>query len=123
MRLALQGVFGLRVVPARVSAVDGDCSIPVVAVVAVVAAVAAVAGNLHFFFLPCVSLLFSLGSAAQTGFHGKKWRCMFICNVAVGRAFCTKEMGPLPPERCPPPGYDSVVGEVSFRGEESVFSL
>jgi len=38
---------------------------------------------------------------------------MFICNVAVGRAYCTTE-GSLPRTMCPPQGYDSVVGEVSL---------
>eukprot|EP00752_Nemacystus_decipiens_P006890 g6189.t1 len=51
----------------------------------------------------------------KAGPRGKKWRCMFICNVAVGRAYCTKELL-LPPENCPPSGYDSVVGEVSPGG-------
>ncbi len=38
---------------------------------------------------------------------------MFICNVAVGKAYSTTE-GFLPPNMCPPRGFDSVVGEVSF---------
>lgn len=38
---------------------------------------------------------------------------MFIVSVAVGRPFVTQE-GFLPPELCPPDGYDSVVGEVSI---------
>lgn len=35
-----------------------------------------------------------------------------MCSVAVGRSFNTYEKG-LPDHLCPPPGYDSVVGEVS----------
>lgn len=57
--------------------------------------------------------LLSLRPVLQAGPRGKKWRCMFICNVAVGRAYCTTELQ-IPPEQCPPPGYDSVVGEVSL---------
>lgn len=52
-------------------------------------------------------------TVSQDGPRGKKWRCLFICNVAVGRAYCTTETGLLP-EKCPPQGYDSVVGEVSL---------
>lgn len=60
----------------------------------------------------------SLRPVLQEGPCGKKWRCLFVCNVAVGRAYCTKELQ-LPAASCPPPGYDSVVGEVSlFRGKE-----
>lgn len=36
---------------------------------------------------------------------------MFVASVAVGKAFLTFE-GKLPPELCPPDGYDSVVGQV-----------
>lgn len=36
---------------------------------------------------------------------------MFVASVAVGNAFVTHE-GKLPVERCPPQGYDSVIGEV-----------
>jgi hypothetical protein len=36
---------------------------------------------------------------------------MFLCNVAVGSTFRTTE-GFLPKEQCPPPGYNSVTGEV-----------
>lgn len=45
--------------------------------------------------------------------HGnreKRFRCMFLCNVVVGRAYVTQE-GFLRPTECPPPGYDSVIGE------------
>lgn len=40
---------------------------------------------------------------------------MFMASVAIGKPFRTFESR-LEPERneCPPPGYDSVVGEVSF---------
>ncbi|CAM9541807.1 unnamed protein product [Pylaiella littoralis] len=51
----------------------------------------------------------------KAGAREKKWRCMFICNVAVGRPFCTKELL-LPADSCPPQGFDSVVGEVSPGG-------
>eukprot|EP00903_Cladosiphon_okamuranus_P011897 g11174.t1 len=57
---------------------------------------------------------YATGSTKE-GPRGKKWRCMFICNVAVGRAYRTQATGLLP-ENCPPPGYDSVVGEVSPYG-------
>ena len=40
-----------------------------------------------------------------------RWRCMFLCKVAVGRPFITTE-GELAPDQCPPPNHDSVVGEV-----------
>ena len=33
-----------------------------------------------------------------------------MCNVVIGTPFITQE-GFLPPEQCPPEGYDSVVGE------------
>lgn len=36
---------------------------------------------------------------------------MFLSSVTVGRAFITHQ-GKLPPDQCPPPGFDSVVGEV-----------
>jgi len=38
----------------------------------------------------------------------RKWRCMFLCNVALGRAYETKE-GILTGD-LPPPGHDSVIG-------------
>ncbi|CAN0439786.1 unnamed protein product, partial [Ectocarpus sp. 12 AP-2014] len=38
-------------------------------------------------------------------------RCMFVASVAVGRTFKTKSTR-LPANQCPPPGYQSVVGEV-----------
>lgn len=37
---------------------------------------------------------------------------MFVCNVTVGRSYNTHE-GFLPDNLCPPPGCDSVIGEVS----------
>ncbi|CAN0183221.1 unnamed protein product [Ectocarpus sp. 12 AP-2014] len=46
----------------------------------------------------------------KTDRSGKKVRCMFLSSVTVGRAFNTYE-GKLPPEQCPPLGFDSVVGE------------
>lgn len=39
------------------------------------------------------------------------WRSMFLCNVAIGKSFNT-QLGELPANQCPPPGFDSVVGEV-----------
>lgn len=49
----------------------------------------------------------------QTDKSGKKVRCMFLASVAVGRAFKT-QLGRLDPNAnlCPPPGFDSVMGEV-----------
>lgn len=49
----------------------------------------------------------------QTDRSGKKVRCMFLTSVAIGRAFTTMQ-GKLKPEDnlCPPPGFDSVIGEV-----------
>jgi len=41
----------------------------------------------------------------------RNWRCMFLCNVAIGNAYETQDEM-LPEDRCPPPGYDSVVGRV-----------
>lgn len=43
--------------------------------------------------------------------HGRqrRWRCMFLCNVVVGKAFETEE-GFMKPEDCPPRGYQSVHG-------------
>lgn len=37
---------------------------------------------------------------------------MFTATIAVGKAYTTTQ-GFLPHNMCPPPGYDSVVGEVS----------
>ena len=44
--------------------------------------------------------------------HGKtrNWRCMFLCSVALGESFRTKE-GFLNADQCPPPGYQSVWGQ------------
>lgn len=49
----------------------------------------------------------------QTDRSGRAVRCMFMANVAVGKAFKTYE-GRLEPDNneSPPPGFDSVVGEV-----------
>lgn len=52
------------------------------------------------------------GGLFQTNKSGKLIRCMFMASVAVGKAFKTTE-GILDSSQCPPPGYDSVVGEVS----------
>lgn len=38
------------------------------------------------------------------------WRCMFLCEVAVGKAFVTTEGIITDRRMCPPPGYDSVNG-------------
>eukprot|EP00903_Cladosiphon_okamuranus_P013691 g12749.t1 len=48
----------------------------------------------------------------KTDRGGKKVRCMFLTSVAIGRAFTTTQ-GRLEPtdNLCPPPGFDSVVGE------------
>jgi len=35
---------------------------------------------------------------------------MFLCNVAIGKPYKTQQ-GLLPADKCPPTGYDSVVGE------------
>ncbi|CAB1106272.1 unnamed protein product [Ectocarpus sp. CCAP 1310/34] len=40
-----------------------------------------------------------------------KLRCMFVANVAAGKAYPTKENA-LDDDKCPPPGYESGVGEV-----------
>ena len=40
----------------------------------------------------------------------RRWRCMFLCSVAVGKPYHTKEGG-LDDAYCPPPGHDSVIGE------------
>ncbi|CAM9699673.1 unnamed protein product [Scytosiphon promiscuus] len=50
-------------------------------------------------------------ASEKEGARGKKWRCMFVANVSVGKAFKTIK-GTLPNYLCPPQGYDSVVGEV-----------
>ncbi|CAM9848754.1 unnamed protein product [Pylaiella littoralis] len=47
----------------------------------------------------------------KTGSDGSKLRCMFVANVAAGKAHTTKDRD-LPIKMCPPAGYDSVVGEV-----------
>jgi hypothetical protein len=39
----------------------------------------------------------------------RRWRCMFLCNVVVGKAFTTDEHM-LPEDQCPPPGYQSIIG-------------
>lgn len=41
----------------------------------------------------------------------ERWRCMFVCSVAAGKAFRTTD-GQLFLTNRAPPGYDSVVGEV-----------
>ncbi|CBN80082.1 conserved unknown protein [Ectocarpus siliculosus] len=51
------------------------------------------------------------GRSAKTGSDGTELRCMFVANVAVGKAFNTKSSN-LPQSACPPLGYQSVVGEV-----------
>ena len=43
-------------------------------------------------------------------YNGRKWKCMFLCNVAIGNAFVTRD-GTLPGHLCPPRGHHSVVGE------------
>lgn len=47
----------------------------------------------------------------QVGSDGKKVRCMFIANVTAGNAYLTQQAS-LGKDKCPPAGYDSVVGEV-----------
>lgn len=42
--------------------------------------------------------------------HGRRWFVMFMANVVEGNAFTTKEGFIYTP--LPPPGYDSVIGEV-----------
>lgn len=46
---------------------------------------------------------------------------MFTASVVVGRPFKTHE-GQLPPEMCPPQGYDAVLGEVNSQDESLVDS-
>ncbi|CAM9345382.1 unnamed protein product [Ectocarpus sp. 12 AP-2014] len=48
---------------------------------------------------------------AKTAKDGTRLRCMFVANVAAGKAYSTKEKA-LDDDKCPPPGYESVVGEV-----------
>ena len=40
----------------------------------------------------------------------RKWKCMFLCNIVLGKSYKTKE-GFLPADKCPPASYDSVWGE------------
>ncbi|KNC85919.1 hypothetical protein, variant [Sphaeroforma arctica JP610] len=47
--------------------------------------------------------------------HGKTFRCMFLCKVAAGKTYKI-QLGNLPADQCPPPGYDSVVGDVGGVG-------
>ncbi|CAM9158575.1 unnamed protein product [Ectocarpus sp. 13 AM-2016] len=49
--------------------------------------------------------------SAKTDKDGTELRCMFVANVAGGKAFNTKNPY-LPQSECPPPGYQSVVGEM-----------
>ncbi|CAN0163900.1 unnamed protein product [Ectocarpus sp. 12 AP-2014] len=49
-------------------------------------------------------------SAKKVGI-ASELRCMFVASVAVGRTFKTNSTR-LPANQCPPPGYQSVVGEV-----------
>ncbi|CBN80078.1 TPR repeat-containing protein [Ectocarpus siliculosus] len=49
--------------------------------------------------------------SAKTGSDGAELRCMFVANVAGGKAFSTKKSH-LPQSECPPSGCQSVVGEV-----------
>ena len=53
--------------------------------------------------------------------HGlqRRWRCMFLCSVAVGNAYHTKE-GRLEAAQCPPAGYDSVIGETGGTGPDAL---
>lgn len=41
----------------------------------------------------------------------RKWKCMFLCNVALGRSYETEEGFLLRPDQWPPSGYDSVWGK------------
>jgi Poly(ADP-ribose) polymerase catalytic domain len=50
------------------------------------------------------------GESARIARDGRTWKCMFLCNVAVGRGYVTQE-GRLSPDMCPPSGHHSVVGE------------
>ncbi|CAM9472315.1 unnamed protein product [Ectocarpus sp. 13 AM-2016] len=47
----------------------------------------------------------------KTDSNGRRLRCMFVANVAAGKAFKTHRTS-LQQNECPPAGYDSVVGEV-----------
>ncbi|CAM9441584.1 unnamed protein product [Ectocarpus fasciculatus] len=51
------------------------------------------------------------GRSAKKLGNGSELRCMFVASVALGNPFKTKRTG-LPPDECPPSGYQSVVGEV-----------
>ncbi|CAM9505830.1 unnamed protein product [Ectocarpus sp. 4 AP-2014] len=53
---------------------------------------------------------YASGSAKKIGI-ASELRCMFVASVAVGRAFKT-ESTRFPANQYPPPGYQSVVGEV-----------
>lgn len=53
------------------------------------------------------------GSERDYNSDGRKWRAMFLCNVAVGKSFVTK-VGTLPSQDCPPQGFNSVVGEAGL---------
>ncbi|CAM9158730.1 unnamed protein product [Ectocarpus sp. 13 AM-2016] len=51
----------------------------------------------------------------KVGSECKKVRCMFVANVNAGNAYLT-EQASLGKDKCPPAGYDSVVGEVRAGG-------
>jgi len=42
--------------------------------------------------------------------NNRKWKCMFLCNVVLGRSYITND-GLLPMDKCPPASYDSVWGQ------------
>ena len=64
------------------------------------------------YFSPVSSKSHDYNGASEriVGSNQRRWRCMFLCNVAFGNAYATKNGG-LPPNYCPPSGYDAVVGE------------
>lgn len=61
---------------------------------------------------------------SQTSKQGRVVRCMFTASVAVGKPYKTHETFLDPAQnQCPPPGYDSVIGEVSEFLALNCFSL
>lgn len=80
--------------------------------------------SLHHQCTECTSVVPTKIFLQQTDRSGKKVRCMFLANVAVGRAFKTFE-GKLDPNAnlCPPPGFDSVIGEVSEKRQVALPSF
>ena len=66
--------------------------------------------GLYFSSVSSKSHDYNEGSERIINSSRRRWRCMFLCNVAYGNAYVTKD-GSLPPNHCPPPGSDAVIGE------------